>query len=143
MTTTWVVPDHTRCLHLCKTKNQKKILFSGSLSELLILRGAMVFDSTQDIWQHRIFDGSRELKLTVDILRQTPEQKHYAEHKNFLVTFDERWRRNQNVMLILNAITLFCPDIPNIKNVESVRRCQTRYYDLLKRFGIIFIYETF
>uniref|UniRef100_A0AC34RE57 Uncharacterized protein n=1 Tax=Panagrolaimus sp. JU765 TaxID=591449 RepID=A0AC34RE57_9BILA len=117
-----------------QTQQDQIAILKGSLSELLILRGAMVFDASQDIWHHRVFDGSKEFKLPVEILRQTPEQKHYAEHKRFLLTFDEKWRRNQNVMLILNAITLFCADRPNINNVEGIRSCQTRYYDLLKRY---------
>ena len=95
----------------------------------------MVFDPSQDIWKHQIYTGSKELKITVDILQKTPEQKHYAEHKKFLMSFDDKWRKNENVMLILNAITLFCPDRPNIRDVGKVKACQRRYYDLLKRLG--------
>lgn len=134
-------------LHMFMSQMQSDqiAILKGSLSELLILRGVMVFDPTQDIWKHQIYTGSKELKISVDILRKTPEQKHYAEHKKFLMSFDEKWRKNENVMLILNAITLFCPDRPNIKDVNKVKACQRQYYDLLKRFvnikaGILIIF---
>ncbi|KAE9553399.1 hypothetical protein FO519_003409 [Halicephalobus sp. NKZ332] len=121
-------------MFMAQTQGDQIGILKGGLSELLILRGVMVFDPSQDIWKHQIYTGSKELKITVDILQKTPEQKHYAEHKKFLMSFDEKWRKNENVMLILNAITLFCPDRPNIKDINKVQTCQRQYYDLLKRY---------
>jgi nuclear receptor subfamily 1 group I len=56
-----------------------------------------------------------------------------------LTTFSDRWRNNENVMLILSAITLFCPDQVNLKEVEKIRSKQERYYVLLKRLQGVFL----
>ncbi|KAI1691092.1 nuclear hormone receptor HR96 [Ditylenchus destructor] len=83
-------------------------LLKGGLTELLILRGAMVFDPRKDAWRHQIYclpkanelnilgaAGSQSasgalngqpndmnlVHLTVDILKQAQEQQHYVEHK--------------------------------------------------------------
>ena len=96
--------------------------------------GLMVFDSTKEAWSHSITAGNRSISLSVDVLKNTPEEQHYAVHRNFLNTFDERWRQNESVMLILNGIILFSPDRPNIVNVALVSQIQALYYQLLSRF---------
>uniref|UniRef100_A0A914E7U1 Uncharacterized protein n=1 Tax=Acrobeloides nanus TaxID=290746 RepID=A0A914E7U1_9BILA len=119
-------------------KDQIAIL-KGSLSELLILRGVMVFDSTKDIWNHDIYNGNNPIRINVEVLKLSPEEKHYVEHKKFLTSFDERWRKNENVMLILNGIVLFCPDRPNIVDISTTRYFQQQYYDLLRRYNTKFL----
>lgn len=109
-------------------------LLKGSCSELLILRGVMVFDPTKDVWNHQAEQGMSAMEIRLDVLKRTKESHHYEEHKRFLTTFSEKWRRNENVMLILNAITLFCPDRPNVRSADAVERSQRRYYGLLKRY---------
>ena len=69
--------------------DQTHIIVSGSLSELLILRGVMVFDPVRDVWRHDIYQGSKEIQLNFDILKKTPEQKHYAEHKKLVQSFKQ------------------------------------------------------
>lgn len=61
------------------------------------------------------------------------EEKHYEIHRNFLHTFEEKWRQNENVMLILNAIVLFSFDRPNLQNVALINHTQKRYIDLLEK----------
>ncbi|KAH7697206.1 Ligand-binding domain of nuclear hormone receptor family protein, partial [Aphelenchoides avenae] len=56
-------------------------LLKGGLSELLILRGVMCFDPNLDAWNHRFYQGNKEFQLAVGVLKQTPEEKHYEEHK--------------------------------------------------------------
>ncbi|KAI6176203.1 hypothetical protein M3Y97_00772900 [Aphelenchoides bicaudatus] len=109
-------------------------LLKGGLSELLILRGLMCFDATKGSWAHSIFAGDRPISLQVDILKKTPEEQHYEIHRNFLHMFDERWRQNENVMLILNAIVLFSADRPRIQDHLAVRQTQQLYIDLLERY---------
>lgn len=114
-------------------------LLKGGLSELLILRGLMCFDATKGSWAHSIFAGDRPISLQVDILKKTPEEQHYEIHRNFLHMFDERWRQNENVMLILNAIVLFSADRPRIQDHLAVRQTQQLYIDLLERLEIAFV----
>lgn len=111
-------------------------LMKGGLSELLILRGVMCFDISKNSWIHHIYKGSRHISLHVDVLKKTPEEQHYEIHRNFLHTFDEKWRQNETVMLILNAIVLFSFDRPNIQDVSLVRQTQQLYIDLLERFEL-------
>lgn len=110
-------------------------LLKGSCSELLILRGVMAFDSSKDVWNHHVIQGANEMEIKLDVLKRSKESlQHYEEHKRFLTTFSEKWRRNENVMLLLNAITLFCPDRPNVNDVGAVTRSQQYYYGLLKKY---------
>ncbi|KAI6174761.1 hypothetical protein M3Y99_01997800 [Aphelenchoides fujianensis] len=109
-------------------------LLKVALPELLILRGLMVFDSNKGAWNHDIYSGSRFISLHVDVLKNTPAVEHYEIHKQFLSSFDERWRQNENVMLILNAIVLFAPARPNLRDVPLVRQTQQLYVNLLERY---------
>lgn len=74
------------------------------------------------------------MKLKLDIFKRAKEIQHYEEHKKFLLTFNERWRRNENVMLLLSAIVLFRPDRPSIRDYDTIMRDQQQYYSLLKRY---------
>lgn len=56
-----------------------------------------------------------------------------SNNDRFLQTFNERWRQNENVMLLLSAIVLFRPDRPNVRDFQTVSRNQQQYYSLLKR----------
>ncbi|VDK44069.1 unnamed protein product, partial [Anisakis simplex] len=109
-------------------------LLKGSCSELLILRGVMAFDPTKDVWNHNVIQGSSGIEIKLDVLKRSKESHHYEEHKRFLTTFSEKWRRNECVMLLLCAITLFCPDRCNLKNQDSIRSKQLEYYQLLKTY---------
>jgi nuclear receptor subfamily 1 group I len=93
----------------------------------------MCFDATKGSWSHSIFAGNRAISLNVEVLKKTPEEQHYEIHRNFLHTFDERWRQNENVMLILNAIVLFSADRLRIQDNLLVRQTQQLYIDLLER----------
>uniref|UniRef100_A0A9J2P6J8 Nuclear receptor domain-containing protein n=1 Tax=Ascaris lumbricoides TaxID=6252 RepID=A0A9J2P6J8_ASCLU len=109
-------------------------LLKGSSSELLILRGVMVFDPTKHVWNHHVIQGSSGVEIKLDVLKGSKESQHYEDHKRFLTTFSEKWRRNENVMLLLNAITLFSPDRSNLKNTEIIRAKQLEYYQLLRTY---------
>ncbi|CAD5228687.1 unnamed protein product [Bursaphelenchus xylophilus] len=109
-------------------------LLKGGLSELLILRGVMVFDPHKNAWIHHIHSGSQEISLRVDVLKKSPEEEHYRAHTRFLTSFDEEWRTNEPVMLILNGIILFSPDRPNLRNPQAVTRTRERYHNLLRNY---------
>ncbi|CAD5220246.1 unnamed protein product [Bursaphelenchus okinawaensis] len=116
-----------------RTSYEDKIaLLKGGLSELLILRGLMVFDPRKNAWIHNIHSGSQLISLHVDVLKKTPEEEHYDAHIRFLTSFDDEWRRNEFVMLILNGILLFNPNRPNIRNKEQIQASRVMYINLLK-----------
>ncbi|TMS39270.1 hypothetical protein L596_005819 [Steinernema carpocapsae] len=110
-------------------------LIKGSVAELLILRGVMVFNKHEEEWKHLMRNGTSEMKIKLTILKQAfASSAHYEEHKKFMDNFDEQWRNNELVMLILNAITLFDPQRPEIQNKELVNETHKIYCDLLSRY---------
>uniref|UniRef100_A0A915EAW5 Nuclear hormone receptor HR96 n=1 Tax=Ditylenchus dipsaci TaxID=166011 RepID=A0A915EAW5_9BILA len=104
-------------------------LLKGGLTELLILRGQW------SLIRPMTFGNMISTALTTKLAQiQAAEQQHYLEHKRFLSSFKEEWRQNSTIMLLVNAICLFCPRRPHILNVEQVATIQNNYKDLLKRF---------
>ncbi|XP_022253747.1 uncharacterized protein LOC106469496 isoform X2 [Limulus polyphemus] len=103
-------------------------LLKGSCTELMLLRSVMTYDPEKDCWQ-----GPQAMSIKVDILKEA-KGNIYEEHKRFINSFDLAWRSDENIMLLLSAITLFTPERPNIvhKNVISLE--QKNYYYLLKRY---------
>lgn len=57
------------------------------------------------------------------------------------MSFDEKWRKNENVMLILNAITLFTPMRTNIYDASAISNYQQEYYNVLRRYGFQQVFE--
>lgn len=58
----------------------------------------------------------------------------YEEHKRFVQSFDDRWRSDEYVMLLLSAIALFNPDRSNVLHKDVVKLEQDTYYYLLRRY---------
>ena len=52
----------------------------------------------------------------------------YEEHKRFVSSFDDRWRSDETVMLLLSAIALFTPERPNVLHKDVVKLEQVRQY---------------
>lgn len=59
----------------------------------------------------------------------------------FLSTFSERWCKNEYIMLLLSAITLFSPDRLNLTDIIKLHEVRNRYCQLLRRF--FFLYKNF
>uniref|UniRef100_A0A0R3S0L7 Nuclear receptor domain-containing protein n=1 Tax=Elaeophora elaphi TaxID=1147741 RepID=A0A0R3S0L7_9BILA len=108
--------------------------FKRSCSELLILRGVMVFDQKKHAWNTNVIQGSAELEIKLDILKNSKELKHYEEHKRFLTTFGEKWGKNEYIMLLLNAITLFSPFRTNLQDIQKLQKIRQKYCDVLRRY---------
>ena len=60
------------------------------------------------------------LNVKVDVLKEA-RGNIYEEHQRFLRTFDPRWRTDENIMLILSAITLFTPDRPRVVHTDVIK----------------------
>lgn len=51
----------------------------------------------------------------------------YQEHEKFIRTFDQRWRMDENIILIMCAITLFTPDRPMVVHSDVIKLEQVSY----------------
>lgn len=60
------------------------------------------------------------LNLNVDILKQA-KGNIYQEHERFIKTFDQKWRSDENIVLILCAIVLFTPDRPRVIHQDVIK----------------------
>ena len=124
-------------------------LLKGGCTEIMLLRSAMNYDPTKQTWKvktviskiqtiisRRLFQipHSREtFNLNVDILKLA-KGNVYQEHERFINTFDLKWRSDENIILILCAITLFTPDRPRVVHQDVIKLEQNAYYYLLRRY---------
>ncbi|XP_031351360.1 nuclear hormone receptor HR96 isoform X1 [Photinus pyralis] len=107
-------------------------LLKGGCTEMMILRSAMDYDPTRRTW--RIPHSQESLSnLKVDVLKLA-KGNIYQEHERFIKTFDPQWRSDENVILILCAITLFTPDRPRVIHQDVIKLEQNSYYYLLRRY---------
>lgn len=58
--------------------------------------------------------------IRVDVLKLA-KGNIYQEHERFIKTFDPRWRQDENIVLILCAITLFTPDRPRVIHQDVIK----------------------
>ncbi|KAJ3639386.1 hypothetical protein Zmor_002747 [Zophobas morio] len=106
-------------------------LLKGGCTEIMLLRSAMNYDPTKQTWK---IPHSREtFNLNVDILKLA-KGNVYQEHERFINTFDLKWRSDENIILILCAITLFTPDRPRVVHQDVIKLEQNAYYYLLRRY---------
>lgn len=73
---------------------------------MMILRSVMQYDSDHAFW--KIPHSRCPANIRADILKLCPKGNVYDEHENFIKTFDPKLRTDENIVLILCAITLFC-----------------------------------
>nr|QXL99752.1 nuclear hormone receptor HR96 [Tribolium castaneum] len=106
-------------------------LLKGGCTEIMILRSAMNYDPTKQTW--KIPHSQETFNLNVDILKLA-KGNVYQEHERFINTFDPKWRSDENIVLILCAITLFTPDRPRVVHQDVIKLEQNAYYYLLRRY---------
>lgn len=106
-------------------------LLKGGCTELMILRSVMTYNPENDCWQGP--EGPKVMQIKLDVLR-TAKGNVYEEHKRFIHSFDYNWRADENIMLILGAITLFSPTRPHVVHRDIIRMEQDSYYSLLRRY---------
>lgn len=68
--------------------------------------------------------------ISVDVLKEC-KGNLYQEHRRFQQSFDPRWRTDENIMLILSAITLFTPARSNIVHHDVIKLEQVRLMKLI------------
>nr|CAD7396859.1 unnamed protein product [Timema poppensis] len=126
-------------------------LLKGGCTEILILRSAMTYDPDKEqwkvsgsfpkdldnihnlMWECRLPHSQANLNVNVDVLKEA-RGNIYEEHQRFLRTFDPLWRVDENIMLILSAISLFTPERPRVVHHDVIKLEQNSYYYLLRRY---------
>ncbi|KAK3923381.1 Nuclear hormone receptor HR96 [Frankliniella fusca] len=103
-------------------------LLKGACMEMLILHSVTTYNHDKDSWA---LPSSTAIK--VDVLKEC-KGNLYQEHRRFQQSFDSRWRTDENIMLILSAITLFTPARANIVHEDVIKLEQNSYYYLLRRY---------
>jgi hypothetical protein len=93
---------------------EDKILFfkcvvslQGGCTEMMILRSVIQYDLDHATWT--VPHSMNATNIRADILKLCPKGNVYEEHEKFIKTFDPKLRADENIVLILCAITLFCP----------------------------------
>lgn len=115
-----------RELHVDDRKN----LLKSGFGELLIVRGLMAFDKSDNSWTHSFGVGGK-MEVKIDVLKNPKLEEHYEAHKNLLETFGDDVRKNENLMLIFNAAVIFHPLISNLRETNRVHTTQAKYFQML------------
>lgn len=79
----------------------------------------MQYDSDHAFW--KIPHTLNSANIRTDILKLCPKGNIYEEHENFIKTFDPKLRTDENIVLILCAITLFCPDRQGVIHSDVIK----------------------
>uniref|UniRef100_A0A8D8D545 Nuclear hormone receptor HR96 n=2 Tax=Culex pipiens TaxID=7175 RepID=A0A8D8D545_CULPI len=107
-------------------------LLKAGCTEMMILRSAMQYDCDRASW--KIPHSQEEMSnLRADVLKLA-KGNVYQEHERFIRTFDKKWRSDENIILIMCAITLFSPDRPKTVHSDVIKLEQNSYYYLLRRY---------
>ncbi|RWS30466.1 nuclear hormone receptor 48-like protein [Leptotrombidium deliense] len=116
-------------------------LLKGGCTELMILRSVMSYNIEKDCWQ--VCDANKcKILLKLDVLKQA-NVNLYEAHKKFINSFDISWRNDENIMLLLSAITLFTPQRPNIIHAELIKYTPTNYYHKLLMIAFVHRFEQY
>lgn len=99
---------------------------------MLLMRSVMQYDSEHAYWKVPHTMASANIKA--DILKLCPKGTLYEAHENFIKTFDPKLRSDENIVLILCAITLFSPDRQNIVHPDVIKLEQVRKLALSTKF---------
>ncbi|XP_055596149.1 nuclear hormone receptor HR96-like [Uranotaenia lowii] len=107
-------------------------LLKAGCTEMMILRSAMQYDCDRATW--KIPHSQEEMSnIRADVLKLA-KGNVYQEHERFIRTFDQKWRSDENIILIMCAITLFSPDRPKTVHSDVIKLEQNSYYYLLRRY---------
>lgn len=106
-------------------------LLKGGCTEIMVLLSALNYDAKKQSWA--IPRKKENMNLNVDVLKLA-EGNAYEEHEKFIKTFEPQWRADENIILIMCAITLFTPDRTRVIHKDVIKFEQNSYYYLLRRY---------
>lgn len=75
--------------------------------------------------------------IKVDVLKLA-KGNVYEEHENFLRTFDPKWRKDENIILIMCAIVLFTSTRPKTVHADVLKLeqvCVSSFYKILHTYS--------
>lgn len=107
-------------------------LLKGGCTELMILRSVMSYDADKGCWKIPHTDSYTN-HIKVEVLKEA-RGNVYEEHQRFIQSFDPLWRSDEQIMLLLSAVTLFDASRPNVVHGDAIRLEQESYYYLLRRY---------
>ena len=61
-----------------------------------------------------------KFSLKMEVLKQV-NSFVYEAHRKYALSFAPEWRFDDSVMSLLIAISIFCPDRPNLTDVHKIR----------------------
>uniref|UniRef100_A0A1A9W726 Nuclear receptor domain-containing protein n=1 Tax=Glossina brevipalpis TaxID=37001 RepID=A0A1A9W726_9MUSC len=107
-------------------------LLKGGCTEMMIMRSVLTYDDDRNTWKipHTKEDMSN---IRAEVLKLA-KGNVYEEHLKFISTFDEKWRMDENIILIMCAILLFTPTRPRVVHSDVIQLEQNSYYYLLRRY---------
>nr|CAD7588929.1 unnamed protein product [Timema genevievae] len=112
----------------------------AKLNELIVANKALHEPLDEDLsnlvgddYRFELPHSQANLNVNVDVLKEA-RGNIYEEHQRFLRTFDPLWRVDENIMLILSAISLFTPERPRVVHHDVIKLEQNSYYYLLRRY---------
>ncbi|EDW16462.1 nuclear hormone receptor HR96 [Drosophila mojavensis] len=107
-------------------------LLKGGCTEMMIMRSVMIYDNDRGAWK---VPHTKEnmANIRTDLLKFA-KGNVYEEHLKFISTFDEKWRMDENIILIMCAIVLFSPARARLIHKDAIRLDQNSYYYLLRRY---------
>uniref|UniRef100_W8C454 Nuclear hormone receptor HR96 n=1 Tax=Ceratitis capitata TaxID=7213 RepID=W8C454_CERCA len=106
-------------------------LLKGGCTEMMIMRSVLTYDNNRNTWKLPHISNSAHIRA--EILKEA-KGNIYEEILKFVGTFDERWRMDENIILIMCAIVLFTPTRARIIHSDVIRLEQNSYYYLLRRY---------
>lgn len=105
---------------------------------MMILRSVMQYDSDHAFW--KIPHSMNAANIKADILKLCPKGNVYEEHEKFIKTFDRKLRCDENIVLILCAVTLFCPDRQNVVHADVIKLEQVTDTSTITSFSNHFLF---
>ncbi|XP_016952800.1 nuclear hormone receptor HR96 [Drosophila biarmipes] len=107
-------------------------LLKGGCTEMMIMRSVMIYDDDRNSW--KVPHTKENMgNIRTDLLKFA-EGNIYEEHQKFITTFDEKWRMDENIILIMCAIVLFTSARSRVIHKDVIRLEQNSYYYLLRRY---------
>ncbi|XP_043654248.1 nuclear hormone receptor HR96 [Drosophila teissieri] len=107
-------------------------LLKGGCTEMMIMRSVMIYDDDRAAW--KVPHTKENMgNIRTDLLKFA-EGNIYEEHQKFITTFDEKWRMDENIILIMCAIVLFTSARSRVIHKDVIRLEQNSYYYLLRRY---------
>ena len=100
-------------------------LLKGACFEMMILRAVTHYNLEKDCWR-----GPLETMIKVDVLKEA-RGNCYEEIKAFIHSFAPELRKDEPLLLILGAITLFHPGRPSLEMRGQILAQQSLYYFIL------------